>query len=507
MEKYWMAKLYLIDPVYKDGHVQSAPEGKCEMYNEFDRKVWEVPIKDVFYSERENIYDFKRHGRMISWYDKSRKMGEIHYENDVKHGSYLEYHINGKKRLEQEYNHGQIVGKSIRYYGDGSKQKQFEYSKGTKEYTGARKAWYANGQIEYEGDYEDGKKVGIWSEWDNTGVMHQGKYLRYSREGKWTVFDSKKHKLEEGNYKNGKKIGKWKYYNNDGSIEKTETFDSDYDKHFWRIQELLKDLGTPVTKKAYKIESKKTKYRKVEQLEERSFNKDGKILRFMILNQLKTLFKYDKNNKEIIKVTREQGGNMKCTLSFYNQDNLHLDSQLVFKISSTRHIPGDVMLTEIPLERYLQNNSYDTLLSCGSYTKFVYEYSDDHRYGIISRLPPEISAVQKVVKYKMRQWPVGSGDWKKIFQSLLYYNKESKLVADSENRSMYVYDDKGRLIKKNYNFMWHHKVQKLCFFPKYKSRTQEIAYIYNQNGDLIKEIHKRGNTVSKTVNVKTSMIK
>jgi antitoxin component YwqK of YwqJK toxin-antitoxin module len=55
---------------------------------------------------------------------------------------------------------------------------------------GPAKAWYANGQIQLEGQYHEDRKDGPWSFYDEQGrITAQGTFRADERDGQWTVLD------------------------------------------------------------------------------------------------------------------------------------------------------------------------------------------------------------------------------------------------------------------------------------------------------------------------------
>ena len=67
--------------------------------------------------------------------------------------------------------------------------------------TGTVKEWHENGQLVFEANFKDGKKVGVYTRWHENGQL-------------WG----------EGNYKDGKKEGVFKRWHDNGQIRSEETF-------------------------------------------------------------------------------------------------------------------------------------------------------------------------------------------------------------------------------------------------------------------------------------------
>ena len=115
--------------------------------------------------------------------------------------------------------------------------------------------YWDNGQKESEGYYIEGKKEGIWKEWDRWGkLLSKGKYKDGLKDGKWidqtswnVIYDSIQfpeyyneyfgnNQFGEGNYKGGLKNGKWKTWSYDGISSyrnyKNDTLDGNYLEYY-----------------------------------------------------------------------------------------------------------------------------------------------------------------------------------------------------------------------------------------------------------------------------------
>jgi hypothetical protein len=118
------------------------------------------------------------------------------------------------------------------------------------QYTGHWINWYHNGQINEEGDYRNGKKIGLWTEWYENGqigsiceyqngnetgswtlwyetghMFEKGNLLKNVMTGSWTVWYENGQKKCEGDYLNGCRVGHW--------IEWYETGQKKFDGEYW----------------------------------------------------------------------------------------------------------------------------------------------------------------------------------------------------------------------------------------------------------------------------------
>ncbi len=113
---------------------------------------------------------------------KSLKKEYIYYENGVvrrefqtingiREGIMTDFFPDGKKKAIRYLVHDIQVGKTIIFHANGMKIKEVQYydSKGQRERGDT--LWYENGNIEFTADFANGKKNGIMSRYDTTGVL------------------------------------------------------------------------------------------------------------------------------------------------------------------------------------------------------------------------------------------------------------------------------------------------------------------------------------------------
>ena len=179
---------------------ESSNKGK--VYNAYDDSI-------VFEGEYSNG---KRNGKGIEYYNNGRKKFEGEYLNGKRHGKGIEYSYDGYCIFEGEYLNGEKNGKGIEYKKNGDKifigeylngerwkAKLILYGNGTK--TGLLE--YVNGQIWNMIDYDDNDKI--------IAEFKEGKgYKKFFCRGKLRI---------EGEYLNGKRNGIFKQYDYDGHLE------------------------------------------------------------------------------------------------------------------------------------------------------------------------------------------------------------------------------------------------------------------------------------------------
>jgi len=84
---------------------------------------------------------------------------------------------------------------------------------------------YNKGVLEDAGNYMDGVKTGAWTTYNPTGTINStGIYRNNVRDGPWLLFYQEGMLNAEGPFKNDKQSGKWTVYHKDGKFKKYVNF-------------------------------------------------------------------------------------------------------------------------------------------------------------------------------------------------------------------------------------------------------------------------------------------
>ena len=108
-------------------------------------------------------------------------------------------------------------GKAVKYLENGQKELEGNYKDGKKE--GIETEWYENGQKKSEGTYKNGKDDGLYTKWyENGQKKSELNYKDGKQDGLWNFWFENGQKGYEGTYKNGEEISV-KEWNEDGSVK------------------------------------------------------------------------------------------------------------------------------------------------------------------------------------------------------------------------------------------------------------------------------------------------
>jgi len=112
-------------------------------------------------------------------------------------GAFAQYYDNGKKKVQGNMDNGKKVGEWTYFWDNGSVMREGIYKDGL--VYGVWKEYYKGGQIKSEGGY------GIKG---SDSVKH----------GEWTYYHKNGQPKIEGKYVQGKKVGLWTEYNTLGIV-------------------------------------------------------------------------------------------------------------------------------------------------------------------------------------------------------------------------------------------------------------------------------------------------
>ena len=120
----------------------------------------------------------------------------------------------------------ELTQKKLGKYDNGQVQLiQFVANEGGKEVVMKEQRFHENGQLEMEGDFEEGERHGIWKAYFKNGQLQsEGEFNKGIREGYSKVYYSNGHLMYEGQYSKDQKTGHWKFYNDSGVLVNEKDF-------------------------------------------------------------------------------------------------------------------------------------------------------------------------------------------------------------------------------------------------------------------------------------------
>ncbi|MCX6242043.1 MAG: hypothetical protein NTX43_09585 [Bacteroidetes bacterium] len=111
-------------------------------------------------------------------------------------------------------------------YPDGSPKRVCIYKgKGENRELVRETTFYENKQMQMDGEFNDGKRNGLWISWYMNGnKWSEGTFKNGKSEGKRVTYFENGKVRYEGDYKNDQRIGKWRFFDENGKLLAEEDF-------------------------------------------------------------------------------------------------------------------------------------------------------------------------------------------------------------------------------------------------------------------------------------------
>ncbi|MFY0604810.1 MAG: hypothetical protein JXQ93_12800 [Flavobacteriaceae bacterium] len=136
-------------------------------------------------------------GAWKEYYENSQLKFEGAYESLIstskseKHGLCLTYWPNGKLKEKTKYRFGEIDGTCNRYHESGEKKEILSKD-------GSYKEFFLNGNLAKIGQYNNGKKAGLWKHYyDDEKIKSEVEYVKNKKYALWKEFDTQGRMTEE----------------------------------------------------------------------------------------------------------------------------------------------------------------------------------------------------------------------------------------------------------------------------------------------------------------------
>ena len=145
----------------------------------------------------------KKDGLFKSWNKEGVQTAEWHMKQGVEHGHVQCWYDNGTKSKETNLNEGKVHG--------------FE------------RTWLKNGDLASIGEYSNGKQIGTWKYFEETGTWKIRNYQDGELHGLTNehLIDSiGKVTIVIGQYENDTEVGMWKWFDKDSTLTQTAIFDN-----------------------------------------------------------------------------------------------------------------------------------------------------------------------------------------------------------------------------------------------------------------------------------------
>jgi antitoxin component YwqK of YwqJK toxin-antitoxin module len=156
-------------------------EGFFKKESKWDKKYWEGTFK-IYEDERLISLEHYKAGEKSGIHKSWDKYDRLITEHDYDKGINIEYEWNNYKLFrERTTSYKRMYTEMVKsevvkcWWNDGQNMKRYEYIyfDGKSCYEGIQKAWYNNGQLEYERNYKDCNPIGIHYEYHRNGRIYK----------------------------------------------------------------------------------------------------------------------------------------------------------------------------------------------------------------------------------------------------------------------------------------------------------------------------------------------
>jgi len=191
-------------------YVTGRPIGFVNYYYKSGKMYFQTPVRSL----NPDVYS---DGEIRFFSESGDKIKTITYQNGVENGLAVYYYSDGKEQLQGNYTDGKKSGIWKQWdpdgkYGIGSFANDLPEGKWT--------FYYADGSLRSEGKFHNGIQSGVWTEYTETGDTAEGTYLNGLPEGTWVCQYKNKKPCYIGSYSKGLKDGFWQEWDIMGRLSR-----------------------------------------------------------------------------------------------------------------------------------------------------------------------------------------------------------------------------------------------------------------------------------------------
>ena len=141
---------------------------------------------------------------------------EWSYKEGKRYGLQKYYYENGQLGYEGFFNEMGMTGFWSFYYKNGQLEEKTFFKDGEKD-SGPSISYYPNGQLWMTGFFSNGDREGPWEYYHQNGQLERkGSFKNGESDGPWVVYFEDGQLRERTSYKDGKEHGLWEYFRRDG---------------------------------------------------------------------------------------------------------------------------------------------------------------------------------------------------------------------------------------------------------------------------------------------------
>ena len=219
-------------------------ESKGQFVNNETTGVWEFYFESGNVKMRGVLRQNSNYGLWEYFYESGQKSMEGTIDNKKREGVWKVYYESGELKETGEYVNNNRSGLWETYYEDGAKRGEIEYSEDHGRFT----EYYHSGKVFAEGPKAGARQVGHWRYYDEGGVLQsEGDYENGKKQGVWKNYYPSGKVSSSGNYENDIAVGEWKYFFEDGSVSSAGEFVGGKKNGYWSANNPSGKLKSEIT--------------------------------------------------------------------------------------------------------------------------------------------------------------------------------------------------------------------------------------------------------------------
>lgn len=163
-----------------------------------------APPREPIFERRRSYFDSaakqlaREHGVLL-----------LHDNTVVAHGRDVAWYSNGRLWREREFDRGEPRGRWRSWFENGALESDAIYAPNQRT---TMSWWRADGSLSSSGEHVMGLREGEWSSFHSSGMLAaRGVYERGERHGPWIRFDELGRLIECGDFVRGERSGVWEF--------------------------------------------------------------------------------------------------------------------------------------------------------------------------------------------------------------------------------------------------------------------------------------------------------
>ncbi|HEY8510489.1 MAG TPA: toxin-antitoxin system YwqK family antitoxin [Cyclobacteriaceae bacterium] len=216
---------------YESYYLNGKLESRGQFVDNETAGVWEFFYETGGLKMRGILRQNANYGLWEYYYENGQKSMEGMINGRHREGEWKTYYENGQLKEIGQYNANKRVGYWKTFYEDGAKRGEIVYDEDYGRYT----EYYHSGKVMGEGPKRGPTKVGHWRYFAESGNLEsEGELENGRRIGEWVYYHPNGTVSARGSFRGDKATGAWTYYNENGAVSATGSFEDGVKIGHWK---------------------------------------------------------------------------------------------------------------------------------------------------------------------------------------------------------------------------------------------------------------------------------